>query len=301
MRNNNALRLISKIFFILCVIILSKEIIPQTAGWEDVEKIIGRTGKLQGDIFKITYPRTDLNVKVDGVKIEPALALTGWTAFMKTGNDAMVMGDIVLPQNEVEPVIKKVEETGLEITALHNHILKEIPGIMYMHIMGHGSPVELAKKIKAVINETKIPIGQGQTTKTDESKTDWSAIQSIIGIKGQMNGDILQISVPRSDKITEDGVEIPPQMGTATSLNFQRVKDKAVTTGDFVLTGDEVNPVIKALTKNNIAVTAIHNHMLNDSPRIFFLHFWGNDTKEKLAQGLKEALMKTKIKEANNK
>jgi hypothetical protein len=275
----------------------------QTKGWEDVEKIIGKTGKLQGDVFKVTFPRSDLNVKVDGVKIEPALALTGWIAFKKMGSDAMLMGDLVLLEAEVGPAMKKAVESGLEITALHNHVLKETPQVMYMHVGGMGSPAELAQKIKAVINRTKIPLNQPKPNQTVQSKTDWSGVQSIMGTKGQMAGGILQISVPRADKITEGGNEIPAAMGMATSINFQTAKGKAVTTGDFVLTADEVNPVIKALVQHNIAVTAVHNHMLTDNPRIFFLHFWGNDTPENLAKGLKDAVSKTKSKteSANNK
>lgn len=300
MRNINIFRLILAAIFLMFIV---SEGFSQTKGWEDVEKIIGKTGKLQGDVFKITFPRSDLNVKVDGVKIEPALALTGWIAFKKMGNDVMLMGDMVLLETEVEPAMKKAVETGLEITALHNHVLKETPQVMYMHVGGMGNPAELAQKIKSVISQTKIPINQPKPNQTVQSKTDWSAVQSVMGTKGQMAGDILQISVPRADKVTENGDEIPAAMGMASSINFQKVKDKAVTTGDFVLVGDEVNPVIKTLVEHNIAVTAVHNHMLNDNPRIFFLHFWGNDTPENLAKGLKDAVSKTKskIEAATNK
>jgi hypothetical protein len=293
MRNINIFRLILSAIFLM---FFMAEGFSQTKGWEDVEKIIGKTGKLQGDVFKITFPRSDLNVKVDGVKIEPALALTGWIAFKKMGTEAMLMGDMVLLETEVEPAMKKAVETGLEITALHNHVLKETPQVMYMHVGGTGSPAGLAQKIKSVISQTKIPLSQPKPNQTAQSKTNWSGVQSIMGTKGQMAGDILQISVPRADKVTENGDEIPTAMGMATSINFQKVKDKAVTTGDFVLTGDEVNPVIKALVEHNIAVTAVHNHMLTDNPRIFFLHFWGNDTPENLASGLKDAISKTKSK-----
>lgn len=293
MRNINIFRLILSAIFLM---FFMAEGFSQTKGWEDVEKIIGKTGKLQGDVFKITFPRSDLNVKVDGVKIEPALALTGWIAFKKMGAEAMLMGDMVLLETEVEPAMKKAVESGLEITALHNHVLKETPQVMYMHVGGTGSPAGLAQKIKSVISQTKIPLSQPKPNQTAQSKINWSGVQSIMGTKGQMAGDILQISVPRADKVTENGDEIPTAMGMATSINFQKVKDKAVTTGDFVLTGDEVNPVIKALVQHNIAVTAVHNHMLTDNPRIFFLHFWGNDTPENLAKGLKDAVAKTKSK-----
>ncbi|HEX2927931.1 MAG: DUF1259 domain-containing protein [Ignavibacteria bacterium] len=293
MRNINVFRLALSVIFLT---FFTADGFSQTKGWEDVEKIIGKTGKLQGDVFKITFPRSDLNVKVAGVKIEPALALTGWIAFKKMGSNAMLMGDMVLLETEVEPAMKKAVENGLEITALHNHVLKETPQVIYMHVGGMGSPTELAQKIKSVISQTKIPLTQPKQNQTVQSKTDWSKVQSILGTKGQMAGDILQISVPREDKVTENGDEIPTSMGMATSLYFQKVKDKAVTTGDFVLIGEEVNPVIKALVQHNIAVTAVHNHMLSDNPRIFFLHFWGNDTPENLAKGLKDAIFKTKSK-----
>ncbi len=296
MRNRNKYGLLLWFLYILFWISMGTRGFSQTSEWEDVEKIIGKTGKLQDDVFKIAFPRSDLSVKVDGVKIEPALALTGWIAFKKTGRDAMIMGDLVLTEPEVETVIKKTVDMGLGITALHNHILNETPRVMYMHIGGMGSPKDLAQKIKAVLSQTKIPLNPPEQNKTAGNKTDWSRVQNILGQKGQMNGDVLQISVPRMDKITEEGTEIPASMGTATSMNFQKVKDKALTTGDFVLTGDEVAPVIKTLTQHNISVTAIHSHMLDESPRLFFLHFWGFDSQENLARGLKEAISKTRSK-----
>ncbi len=293
----NDFRLLSwLVFYTLCVLFISSSTFSQTTGWEDVEKIIGKTGKLQDDVFKITFPRSDLNVNVDGIKIEPALALTGWIAFKKTGNNVMIMGDLVLQETEVVRVIKKAMDSGLEITALHNHLLNESPKIMYIHVGGMGSPSELAQKIKDVINETKTPLSQPKQNSSAEKTTDWTQVQSVLGFKGQMNGDVLQISIPRTEQITESGESIPSTMGLSTSMNFQKVKDKAFATGDFVLTGDEVNPVMKALTQHNISVTALHSHMLNESPRIFFMHFWGNDTPKNLAAGLKAAISVTKSK-----
>ncbi|MDP4115249.1 MAG: DUF1259 domain-containing protein [Bacteroidota bacterium] len=282
---------------LICIIIvaISSKTYAQGNSWNEVEKIIGKNGNVQGNVLKITFPRTDLNVKVKDVKIEPALALTPWLAFYKMGDETMIMGDLVLLLDEVPNVIKTVVENGLEITAIHNHILNETPQIIYMHVGGSGEPLELAKKIKSVLNQTKIPI---QTAKpvTNKPDYDWTNVQNVIGVKGQINGNVLQFSIPRSEPITENGMEIPTYMGVTTTFNIQLVKEKSIATGDFIVMADEVNSVIKALNENNITVTALHSHMLKESPRLFFLHFWGSDTPMNIAKGLKEGLNKTKSK-----
>ncbi len=265
----------------------------QKPDWQMVEKVFGRKGTVQGDVFKIVFPRSDLRVKIDEVSIEPGLALTSWIALKQMGSQTMMMGDLVLLTSETAPVMAKLVSSGLEVTGLHNHILGESPNIMYMHYNGQGDPVKLAEAMKTVLSLTGTPMISPPPSSLPETQIDWSKIESILSRTGQHKGNLLQLSVPRAETITENGMNVPPSMGMATAINFQMVGEKVATTGDFVLTANEVNPVVKALTKHGIAVTAIHNHMLHESPRLFFLHFWGLGTAEKLTQGLKAALDKT--------
>ena len=265
----------------------------QKTDWQVVEKVFGRRGTVQGDVFKIVFPRSDLRVKIDEVSIEPGLALTSWIALKLMGSQTMMMGDLVLLKSETAPVLAKLVSSGLEVTGLHNHILGESPNIMYMHYSGQGDPVKLAEAMKTVLSLTGTPMISPPPSSSPETQIDWSKIESILSRTGQHKGKLLQLSVPRAETITENGMNVPPSMGVATAINLQMVGEEVATTGDFVLIANEVNPVVKALTKHGIAVTAIHNHMLHESPRLFFLHFWGVGTQEKLAQGLKAALDKT--------
>ncbi len=264
--------------------------------WKPVEAALGRTGSLQpGDVYKFGMPRKDMQVTVEGVSIKPGLALGSWVAFKKMGNDAMVMGDLVLSEDEVEPVMMKLQQSGIEQTALHNHVLHESPRVMYMHIAGHGDPVKLASALHDALALTKTPAAGATPAPTAaQYGFDTGQVDTILGHKGKDNGGVYQVSVPRAEKITDDGMDIPPSMGTATAINFQSTGNgKAAITGDFVLLGKEVNPVIRALRQNGIEVTAIHSHMLTEEPRMFFMHFWANDDAMKLAKGLKAALDQT--------
>lgn len=272
--------------------------VAHSLDWQEVEKIFDREGIVQGEVFKITFPRSDLKVKVDKVYIEPGLAFTSWVAFKGTKSHAMMMGDMVLLEREITPVMTKLVKSGLEVTALHNHIVGESPKIMYMHFSGHGDPKQLAETMRAALELTGTPLKPSQPQESAVS-IDWTKVESILGWTGQRKGNLLQLGIPRAETITEDGADIPPFMGLATVINLQAVGNRAATTGDFVLLGNEVNPVVKALTEHGIAVTAIHNHMLFESPRLFFLHFWGVDEAEKLAKGLKAALDKTNSVQKN--
>lgn len=263
----------------------------QSPDWAEVEKTFGRKGTAQGEVFKVAFPRADLKVNVGEVSIEPALALTSWIAFKKMKNQTMIMGDLVLMDTEIAPVMNKIVASGLEVTALHNHIVGESPSIMYMHFGGNGDAKELAEKMKVVLALTGMPMTPPSPPTT--TQIDWSKVEATLGVTGQRKGNVLQFGIPRAEKITENGMEVPPFMGMATAINIQKVGEKAATTGDFVLLAEEVNSVVKALTENGIAVTALHNHMLFESPRLFFLHFWGFEAPEKLATGLKAALDKT--------
>jgi len=282
---------------VLCCVALAQNS-PSANDWKAVEQALGRSGQQQPDgAYKFGLPRGDLKVTVDGVQVKPTLALGSWLAFSSPGQEAMVMGDLVLGEDEVSPVMVALQEHSLEVTALHNHVLHESPRVMYMHIAGHGDAVKLAGALKQVIALTKTPAPSQPPSTQPAVELDTAAIDQILGSKGKANGGVYQVSVPRAEKITDAGMAAPASMGLATALNFQPTGGgKAAITGDFVLIGSEVNPVIKALRQNGIQVTAVHNHMLEEQPRLFFMHFWANDDAMKLAKGLRAALDQTNSK-----
>ena len=268
-----------------------------TSPWHAVEDAMGRSGQLQpGEVIKFSMPRKDLHVVLDGVEIKPGLALGSWAAFKRLGEEAMVMGDLVLTENEVEPVITKLQEGGIHESAVHNHLIGESPRVMYMHIASHGDAVQMAKAIHDALALTKTPAPDIAPAPqvTSDLGFDQKQVEQILGHTGKVNGGVLQIGVPRAETITDSGMAVPPSMGVATALNFQPTGNgKAAITGDFVLLGGEVNTVIKTLRANGIAVTALHSHMLMEEPRLFFMHFWANDDAIKLAKGLRAALDET--------
>jgi uncharacterized protein DUF1259 len=269
----------------------------QEIDWKKVDEAIGRSAAVSGDVHRYGFPRSDLQVTVDGVAIKPSFALGGWTAFKPAHGGAMVMGDLVLLESEIKPVMTKLIENGLEITAVHNHLLRANPPTFYMHVGGHGDPVKLATALRAALAESKTPLTPPAAPASPPAvDLDTAQLDQIIGAKGQNNGGVYGFGVPRRDPVTEGGMQIAPAgpMGVATAINFQPTGGgKAAITGDFVLTGEEVNPVIKALRENGIEVTAIHSHMLTEQPRLIFMHFWANDDAIKLAKGLRAALDKT--------
>jgi len=270
--------------------------------WKQVDAGLGKSGTLQPDgAYKVGMPRGDLHVTAAGVALKPALALGSWVAFKQVSDtQAMLMGDLVLLEAEVGPVLAKLQEGGIEQTALHNHLLHESPHVMYMHIGGHGPPAKLAAAVHAGLALTGTPLGAAPAAPPAASPgIDTAQIGQILGFHGRVNGGVYQVGVPRAETITADGVEVPPSMGLATAINFQPTGGgKAAITGDFVLIGDEVNPVIRALHDNGIAITALHSHMLTDSPHLFFMHYWANDDALKLAHGLRAALDKMNLKKA---
>jgi hypothetical protein len=268
---------------------------PTATDWKDVDAAMGRAGQDQPDgTHKYALPRKDMNVTVNGVQIKAGLALGSWVAFKSTSQgNAMVMGDLVLAEDEVAPVMAELQTGGIDITALHNHLIGEAPRVMYMHIHGMGNATNLGKAIRSAIAKTKTP-DAGAATAPPDLDIDTKQIDQILGHSGKNNGGIYQVGVPRAEHIAEAGMAIPNSMGVATALNFQPTGGgKAAITGDFVLLGKEVNPVIKALRENGIAVTALHSHMLEEQPRLFFMHFWANDDALKLAKGLRAALDQT--------
>jgi hypothetical protein len=269
----------------------------QEIDWKKVDEALGRTAAVSGYVHRYGFPRTDLQVTLDGVTIRPTLALGGWAAFQPMHGGAMVMGDLVLLETEINPVMAKLIENGLEVTAVHNHVLRSSPLPFYMHIGGHGDPVKLATAIRTALAESKTPLTPPAPPATPPAvDLDTAQLDQIIGVKGQANGGVYQFAVPRRDPVSENGMQLTPPgpTGVATAIGFQPTGGgKAAITGDFVLTGEEVNPVIKALRENGIEVTAVHSHMLTEQPRLIFMHFWANDDAVKLAKGLRAALDKT--------
>jgi hypothetical protein len=260
--------------------------------WSKVDQALGKKGSDQpGGVRKYGLPRSDLGVTVDGVAIRPALAFGSWLAFRPSGDGAMFMGDLVLTDMEISPVMQRLIDGGVEITAVHNHLLRTSVPVFYMHVSGHGDPVKLAQVLHEGLALSKTPFTQGASPTAAALDLDTAAIEKILGHTGMANGGVYQFSIPRAEAITDAGMSVPPSMGTATAINFQPTgAGKAAVTGDFVLLGKEVNPVLKALRQHGIEVTALHSHMIDDSPHLFFMHFWANDDAQHLAQGLRAAI-----------
>jgi hypothetical protein len=267
--------------------------------WKVVDQAMGRSGSMQpGDVHKYSMPRSDLRITAGGVSVKPALALGSWIAFKRSGTTTVAMGDLVLTESEIAPVMSKLQEMGVEQTALHNHLLHESPRVMYMHIHAQGDPVKIGQAVKEALALTKTPPAQPEGVAPAAAPgVDTAAVAQALGHAGKLSGGVYQVSVPRAETIREGGMDIPPSMGVATAINIQPTGGgKAVTTGDFVMIAREVNPVLKALRQAGIEVTAMHSHMLTEEPRLFFMHFWGKDDALKLARGLRSALGQMNVK-----
>jgi hypothetical protein len=287
--------ILASLVILLCTpLVFGQAAAQPESSWKSIEEALGRTGQSQpGDVVKFSLPRKDLHVSLQGVEIKPALALGSWLAFKRDGNAAMVMGDLVLTEDEIQPVMLKLQQGGIQESAIHNHLIGESPRVLYMHIASHGDGAEMAKVLHDALALTKTPAADASSASQPASDLgfDQKQVEQTLGHSGKVNGGVLQIPVPRAETITDSGMEVPPSMGVATAINFQPTGNgKAAITGDFVLLASEVNPVIKALRENGISVTALHSHMLNENPRLFFMHFWANDDAAKLARGLRAAL-----------
>jgi hypothetical protein len=265
-----------------------------------VEEALGRKGAANpGGVLKFSFPRSDLSVTADGVAIKPALALGSWAAFKQIGKgESMAMGDLVLTEEEVGPVMKALQAGGIEQTAVHNHVLHESPRVMYMHFSAHGDAAKIAQTLHSALGASKTPLGTpAAPAAASASDLDTAGIARELGVAGKLNGVVYQVSVPRRERITDMGHEVPPSMGVATAINFQPTGGgKAAVTGDFVMRASEVNKVIRALQAHGITPTALHSHMINEEPRLFFMHFWANDDAVTLAKGFRAALNETASK-----
>ncbi len=267
--------------------------------WAAVDQALGRKGEMQaGGVYKYVMPRSDLQVSSGGVQIKPALSLGSWLAFKPKGNGAVAMGDLVFTEKEYNQVIGRLQQGGVGQTAVHKHLPEQSPAIWWTHLHAEGSPVKIAQTVKAALALTATP-AQTPSGSPDASveliELDTAAINRALGRSGKVSGGVYQVSIPRAETIQASGIQVPASMGTATALNFQPTGGgRAAINGDFVMTAEEVQPVIAALKANAIQVVAVHNHMLDEEPRLFFMHFWANDDAVKLARGLRAALDKTK-------
>jgi hypothetical protein len=300
MGKNMELNMTKKLVFLTLLSAMAGSTLAQAADidWKKVDAALGKTAAVSGEVHRYGLPRSDLHVTLDGVTVKPALALGGWVAFAPMHGEAMVMGDLVLLETEITPVMTKLLDGGLDITAIHNHILRASPATFYMHVGGHGDPEKMATVIRSALSASKTPFDPPATTSgpTPVVELDTAKLDEIMGVKGTANGGVYQFGVPRRDPVMEGGMEVNGPLGGANAINFQPTGDgKAAITGDFLVTGDEVNPLIRALRAGDIEVTAIHNHMLDEQPRLFFIHFWANDNAIKLARGIRTALEKTAI------
>jgi hypothetical protein len=268
--------------------------------WEGADKILGRPSKvLPGDVHRYGWPRTDLHVKIGTTELAPTLALGSWAGLFKVGAEArvMAMGDLVLLADEVNPVIRALQAGGLDVLAVHNHLIGESPQVVYVHFGGHGELEAVAKALRSALDATKTPLGAPgpPSSPSAEEAAVLEQVQAALGRKGALAGRVLQVGVPRAGAIEEDGAPIPASAGMSTALNFQVVESKVAATGDFVMVAEEVNPVVRELEAHGIQVTALHSHMLRETPRLFFMHFWAQDDPTRVAQGLKAALSKMAV------
>jgi len=263
-----------------------------------IDQALGRSGQKTGDVYRVSFPRTDLHVSVSGLAVKPGLALGSWAAFLGTDDNAMVMGDLVLLEEEVNPVMAKLRSYHFEITALHNHLMGETPKVLYVHYMAHGSASQLATSLRTALGVSKTPLEKPAAAAEEPAAPAWvKTVEDAVGRKGTFKAGVLSYGVPRGDIITMGGMTIPPAAGVGEAINFQAADSGSVaTTGDFVLVADEVNPVLSELQGRNILVTALHSHMLTEQPRLFFMHFWSVGSPESVGEGIKAALSKVHTK-----
>jgi uncharacterized protein DUF1259 len=289
---------IRRLLILASILVLPIAVSAQGLDTTKIDQALGRSGQKIGDVYKVGFPRTDLHVSVHGLAIKPGLALGSWAAFTGTEVNAMVMGDLVLLEDELNPLMKELCLAGFEISAVHNHLIDETPHVVYMHYMGHGTASQLAASLRKALAVSKTPLEKPAAGAEETTPPAWvKTVEDKVGRKGTFKGGVLSYGVPRGDSITMAGMTIPPAGGVAEAINFQAADSGNVaTTGDFVLTAEEVNPVISELQANDILVTALHSHMLTEQPRLFFMHFWAVGGAESVAQGIKAALDRVSTK-----
>jgi len=286
-------------FLILFSLLLACPLIVAAQGLNTaaIDQALGHTGQKTGDVYRVGLPRTDLHVQIGGIALKPGFALGSWAAFSGSDTNATVMGDLVLTESEIAPVMRKLRAAGFEITAVHNHVLNETPHVMYMHYMGHGNLQMIAQSLRTALAESKTPLTSTPPAQEPPPPPFVKTINDALGTPGRWAGGVLAFGIPRAESITDHGMTLNAAQGVAEAINFQDAgSGNVATTGDFVLIGEEVNAVISALEAHNIEVTALHSHMLTEQPRLFFMHFWSVGSPDAVAQGIKAALDKIHTK-----
>lgn len=263
-----------------------------------IDQALGRQGQRIGDVYKVGFPRTDLHVSVHGLALKPGFALGSWAAFTGSDSDATVMGDFVLLEDELNPVMEKLRSAGIDIMAIHNHLIDETPHVMYMHFMGHGPAAQLAASLRTALAASKTPLEKPPAPSEEPAAPAWvKSVEDAVGRKGSLKGGVLSFGIPRSSEITLNGTVVPPGAAVAETINFQAADAGNVAAGgDFVLIADEVNPVISVLEEHHISIVALHSHMLAEQPRLLFMHFWGVGSPESVGAGIAAALTHIAIK-----
>jgi hypothetical protein len=262
--------------------------------WKPVEAILGRQGKEDQGVLRVTFERSDLKVTKDGVPVSAGLVFDCWYGFWPMKNGVtMLMGDTCVREDELPGVEQEMQRQGLDITALHNHLAGETPKVMFVHLSGQGPAADLARKVKAVLARTATPMGRVHEEEAEKEKPDWSAITSVLGKPGETEGDIIEYGFRRRERLTMRGETLPATdaLETVPEVKFQMLEDgRAITYGEMILTAQEVAPVFHVLVENGIEVTALHNHMTEEEPRLFFMHWWAVGKPETLARGVKAAI-----------
>ena len=283
---------VRSLVLLICTLVLPVGVCAQSLDTTRIDQALGRPGQKLGDVYKVGFPRSDLHVSVHGLAIKPGLALGSWAAFTGTDENGMVMGDLVLLEDELSPVMEKLRAAGFEITAVHNHLIDETPHVIYMHYMGHGRASELAASLRKALASSKTPPEKSAASAEEATTSTWvKTVEDSVGRKGAYKGGVLSYGIPRADAIMMQGMPVGPAAGVAEAINFQAAESGNVaTTGDFVLTAEEVNPVISELQAHHILVTALHSHMLTEQPRLFFMHFWAVGSPESVGAGIAAAL-----------
>jgi hypothetical protein len=292
--------MVTRLYFFLLIGVLSLPLVVHAQGLSaaPIDQALGRSGQKTGDVYKVSFPRTDLHVSVHGLAIKPGLALGSWAAFIGTDDNAAVMGDLVLLEDEVNPVIEKLRSSDFEISAVHNHLIDETPHVMYVHYMGHGAASQLATALHGALAASKTPLEKPAAAPEEATPPSWvKAVEDSVGRKGILKGGVLSYGVPRAEPVTMASMTVAPAAGVAEAINFQAAgATNVATTGDFVLIAEEVNPVISELQAHKISVTALHSHMLSEQPRLFFMHFWAVGSPDSVGAGIAAALKKISTK-----